>query len=158
LAPPEVAMTRYFRTAGLVLPAALLLSMPGSVQSQQRSNPKPVALCLPPGGKPSPCGTANAGQTIRVQLATTSLPTGPIQLRFAEEPVAGRTPRTAMVTVPPARSIDGGYEVKVPSELCTGARGSEGQFEIQMMTSDLQNSETGAAGHADSIGWFQMRC
>ena len=63
-----------------------------------------------------------------------------------------------MVTVAPARSIDGGYEVRVPSELCDGTRGSETQFEIQMMTSELQNSESGAAGHAESIGWFQMRC
>ena len=151
-------MTDVFRTAGLILPAALLLILPAPAQSQGRTTPKPVALCLPPGGKPMPCGTASAGQTIRLQLATTSLPTGPIQLRFAEEPVPGRSPRTALVTVPPARSIDGGYEVRVPSELCSGVRGSEGQFEIQMMTSDLQNSESGAAGHADSIGWFQMRC
>jgi hypothetical protein len=151
-------MTDVFRTAGLVLPAALLLTLPAPAQSQGRTAPKQVALCLPPGGKPTPCGTTSAGQTIRLQLATTSLPAGPIQLRFAEEPVAGRSPRTAMVTVPPARSVDGGYDVRVPSELCSGARGSQVQFEIQMMTSDLQNSETGAAGHADSIGWFQMRC
>lgn len=151
-------MTDVFRTAGLVLPGALLLILPAPAQSQGRTTPKPVALCLPPGGKPIPCGTVRAGQTMRLQLATTSLPTGPIQLRFTEEPVAGRSPRTAMVTVAPVRSVDGGYEVTVPAELCSGVRGSESQFEIQMMTSDLQNSESGAAGHADSIGWFQMRC
>ena len=151
-------MTGFFRTAGLTLPGALLFILPAQAQSQAQPTPKPAALCLPPGGKPTSCGTASAGQTIRLQLATTRLPTGPIQLRFAEESVAGRSPRAAVVTVPPARSLDGGYEVRVPSELCAGARGSEAQFEIQMMTSDLQNSESGAGGHADSVGWFQMRC
>ena len=150
-------MTDFIRIAGVAFSGALLFGFPDSSEAQISRTPKALASCLPPGGRPAPCGTARAGQTLRLQLATTILPTAPIRLRFVEEAPAGRSPRTAVVTVPPERSLDGGYEVTVPGELCAGSRSSEGQFEIQMLTSDLQNAE-GAGGDADSIGLFQMRC
>lgn len=150
-------MIDFIRIASVAFSGTLLVALPGSSEAQTGRTPKSVALCLPPGGRPAPCGPARAGQTLRLQLATTSLPTGPIQLRFVEEAPPGRSARTAVVIVPPARSLDGGYEVTVPSELCAGSRSSEGQFEIQMLTSEMQNA-LGAGGDAGSIGWFQMRC
>lgn len=150
-------MTDIARIASVAFSGALLIALPSSSEAQISQTTKTLAPCLPPGGRPVPCGTARAGQTLRLQLATTSLPSAPIQVRFVEEAPAGRAPRMATVIVPPERSLDGGYEVMVPGELCVGSRASEGQFEIQMLTSNIQNAEN-TGGDANSIGWFQMRC
>ena len=113
------------------------------VAAQTSEQPKSVALCLPPGATtPVACGSARAGQTIRLQVATTSLPTGPIDLLFTEEGAAGRAPRTASITIPPERSRDGGYEVTVPPQLCTAGRDRMGNFEIQHLMGTINESET----------------
>ena len=111
--------------------------------SQAAGTPTPTALCLPPGAtRPVPCGTARAGQTIRLQVATTSLPTGPIRLMFTEGSAAGQAPRSAEVTIAPTISRDGGYEVTVPREICAAGRDRMGSFQIQRLMSSYNQAET----------------
>jgi hypothetical protein len=140
--------------AGLILIGAGLLALPGAAQPQAGMTPKPVALCLPPGGKPAPCAAARAGQTIRLQVATTNLPNGPIQLRFAEETSGRQPPRAVSVTIPPVRSLDGGYDVRIPPEICAGGRSSQGQFEIQNLMSTYNQAETAVR----SLGTLTIAC
>ena len=143
--------------ASLALLGALSLALPTSAFSQAARTPKSAAMCLPPGAPaPVACGTARAGQTIRLQIATTILPTGPINLLFTEEVAGGQGPRTASLTIPPEISRDGGYEVTVPRELCAGTRGRQGQYEIQHLMSSFNQAETTSAGR--SLGTVTVAC
>ena len=66
----------------LALCSLALTSMPAIAQDTSPQATK-AALCIPPGSKaPVACGTAKAGQTIRLQVATTDLPIDPINLLF----------------------------------------------------------------------------
>ena len=117
------------RIASLAIAGAVLALLPNQASGQGGATPKPAALCLPAGATtPVACGSARAGQTIRLQVATTSLPTGPISLLFAEAGASGQAARSANVIIPPARSRDGGYEVTVPRELCSRRPRPHGQF------------------------------
>lgn len=148
-------MANRFAIASLALAGALSLALPTSAAGQAGKSPKSIAICLPPGGTaPVPCGTARAGQTIRLQLATTSLPRGPINLLFSEEATAGQAPRTASVIIPPSISRDGGYEVTVPSALCAAGRDRMGNFEIQHLMSTYNQAET----ISRSLGTVAIAC
>lgn len=143
-----------FRFASLLLPAALL-AIPTGAAGQAGKAPKTVALCLPPGSpKPEPCATSRAGQVIRLQVATTRLPRGPINLLFTEEATAGQTPRSASVTIAPAMSRDGSYEVTVPRQLCAASRDRMGNFEIQHLMSTYNQAETASR----SLGTLTVAC
>jgi hypothetical protein len=146
-------MAKNLRVASLILLGAGLLVLSSAAWPQAGTSPKPAALCLPPGGKPAPCGAASAGQTIRLQVATTNLPSGPIQLHFVEETSGGQPSRAADVTIPPVRSLDGGYEVRIPPELCAGRRSSQSQFEIQNLMSTFNQAET-----VRSLGTLTIAC
>jgi hypothetical protein len=136
-------MADSIRIATIALAGVSLLALPTATPGQAGKTPKSVAMCLPPGATaPIPCGTARAGQTIRLQVATTSLPTGPINLQFTEEVATGQAPRMANLTIPPAMSRDGGYEVTVPSALCSTGRDRMGNFEIQHLMSTFNEGET----------------
>ena len=146
-------MTDSIRIATLVLAGVSLLALPTATPGQAGNAPKSVALCLPPGASgPTPCGAARAGQVIRLQVATTSLPTEPIRLLFVEESQAGQAQRQANVTIAPDLSRDGGYEVVVPRELCAG-RGS-GNFEIQNLMTEVNQAE----GSGPSLGTLTVAC
>ena len=148
-------MADFARTASLALSAALLLVLPTGASGQAGKSPKSVALCLPPGStKPVSCGTARAGQTIRLQVATTSLPRGPINLMFTEEVQASQVPRTASLTIAPTISRDGSYEVTVPRQLCTTGRDRMGNFEIQHLMSTFNQAET----LSRSLGTLTIAC
>ena len=149
-------MARKFAIATLALAGAFSLALPTSATGQAGRAPKSVALCLPPGTTtPVPCGPSRAGQTIRLRIATTSLPRGPIRLLFTEEAPAGQPPRTASLTIPPAISRDGGYEVTVPPQLCASAgRDRMGNFEIQRLMSTFNQSET----TSESLGALTIAC
>jgi len=141
--------------ASLALAGALSLALPNPAISQAGRAPKSAAMCLPPGATaPVACGTARAGQTIRLQVATTNLPTGPISLQFSEEGADGRPGRTASLVIPPAISRDGAYEVTVPAALCAGGRGQAGNFEIQHLMSTFNQSET----IGRSLGTLAVAC
>jgi hypothetical protein len=132
----------------------IALSGAAALAQAPSSQPKTAALCLPPGATaPVACGTARAGQTIRLLVATTDLPTGPIDLLFAEEAAPGTAPRTASLTIPPTRSRDGSYDVDVPRELCGPGRGA-GMFEIQRITKTF--SEEAVTPH--SLGTLTVAC
>ncbi len=148
-------MTDSIRIATLLLAGASLLAIPTPAPSQPGKSPKGTALCLPPGASsPTPCGTARAGQTIRLQVATTSLPTGPINLFFTEDAAPGQAPRTASITIAPERSRDGGYEVTVPRQLCAVGRDGPGSFEIQRLMSTFDQAETTSI----SLGTMTVAC
>jgi hypothetical protein len=134
-------MARKIAIASLALAWALALALPASAEAQAGNTPNSTALCLPPGATaPVACGSARAGQTIRLRIATTSLPTAPIQLVFTEEVAGGQPARTASLTIAPERSRDGAYDVTVPRELC--GRPGQAQFEIQHLMSTFNQSET----------------
>lgn len=136
-------MARTIAIASLALAGALLLAPSTSVVAQAARSPENVALCLPAGANgPVACGTVRAGQTIRLRVATTTLPTRLIRLEFSQQAAAGRPRRSANVIIPPAISRDGGYEVKVPEELCASAGDRLGNFEIQHLMSSDNQSET----------------
>lgn len=137
----------------LALGSLALTSMP--VIAQDTSPPATkAALCIPPGSKaPVACGTAKAGQTIRLQVATTDLPIDPINLLFTEQVAAGQAPRTASLTIPPDRSVDGSYDVNVPRELCGPGR-QAGSFEVQrILTTFSENAVT-----PQSLGTLTVAC
>ena len=147
-------MTQIVHAAGLGLCAALLLAMSQSASSSPRKPPKITTLCLPPGGsKPMPCRMATSGTQLSLRLAQDGGP-APHTLIFREV----GSGRTVPVKLQPKWFIDHG--VQLPAELCEGrpspsraGGGQQLQFEIQVLTSDLQNAQ-----HADSVGFFQMRC
>ena len=143
------------RITTLALAATSLLALPTGSQGQAGKAAKPVALCLPP-GSPTPvnCGTARAGQTIRLQVATTSLPRGPINLTFTEETDGSQSPRTASLTIPPALSRDGTYEVTLPRTLCAAGRDKMGNFEIQHLMSAFNETEATRR----SLGTMTIAC
>ena len=148
-------MADFARSASFALFGALLLSLPTGAPGQAGKTPKPVALCLPPGATtPVNCGSARAGQTIRLQIASTIMPTGPIDLLFTEEAGAGQSPRTARITIAPTRSRDGGYEVTVPRQLCASGRDRMGNFEIQHLMSTFNQAETTIR----SLGTITVAC
>jgi hypothetical protein len=153
LAPPEAAMTKVTRIAAFAF-STMLLALPSEASAQATAATRSEATCLPPGGNPAPCGTARAGQTIRLRIATTNMPTGPITLLFAEQAAPGQAPRSASLTIPPGRSRDGGYEVTVPRTLCVAARDRMGNFEIQRLMSTYNQSET----TRDSLGTLTVAC
>ena len=146
-------MTKVTRITFTLL-ATLPLAFPPTAQGQAGAAPKTAAICLPPGGQPVACGTARAGQTIRLRVATTNLPTGPITLLFAEQAAAGQAARSASLTIPPERSRDGGYDVPVPTTLCAGTRGTQAQYEIQHLMSTFNQSETVGA----PLGTLTVAC
>ena len=148
-------MAHGYAIASLALAGALSLAIPTSAFSQGGKTPKSVAICLPPGAPaPVACGTTRAGQTIRLRVATTSLPTGPINLLLTEDVAAGQAARSASLTIPPAVSRDGGYEVTLPPTLCADARDRMGSFEIQRLMSTYNQSETAA----ESLGTLTVAC
>ncbi|HVL30462.1 MAG TPA: hypothetical protein VM326_07095 [Sphingomicrobium sp.] len=148
-------MAHLHAIAGLALAGALSLASPTSAFGQAGKAPKSLALCLPPGSlSPVACGTARAGQTIRLQVAKTSLPRGPISLRFLEERSDGRAPRSAGVTIPPTISRDGGYDVPLPQSLCANSQDRLGNFEIQRLMSSYNQAET----LAESLGMLTIAC
>lgn len=148
-------MAYWTAIASRALAGALLLQLPTSAAGQAGSTAKSAALCLPSGvAAPVACGTVRPGQTIRLRIATTSLPTGPINLLFAEEAPAGQAPRTAGLTIPPTRSRDGGYEVTVPATLCGAGPGQAGQYEIQHLMSTYNQAETTRR----SLGTLSIAC
>jgi len=143
-------MTRSILIA-LGLPGALLLA-PAALS--QTSTAKPVALCVPPGGIGfAPCPATRAGQTIRLQVATTDLPIDAINLRFTENAPAGQAPRTATEIIPASRSRDGSYEVTVPAELCTTGRGTTGSFEVQHVLNEFNDTVV-----PKSLGTLTVAC
>ena len=145
----------HIRITTLALAATSLLALPTATQGQAGSAPKSAALCVTPGASaPAPCGAARAGQTIRLQVARTMLPPGPITLLFAEEAVTGRAPVRALLTVPGGRSLDGGYDVVVPRELCAGRTQASGNFEIQYLMSEINQAE----GSGPSLGALTVAC
>ena len=144
------------RISHMHLLAVSLLVLPATSHAQAVQVPNGAALCLPAGATaPVPCGAARAGQTIRLRVATTSLPTGPITLLFAEEnAAAGRAPARALLTVPGGRSLDGGYDVVVPRELCAGRAQANGNFDIQYLMSDVNQAD----GSGPSLGALTIAC
>ena len=148
-------MAHRIAIASLALAGALSLALPTSASGQAGKTPKTVAMCLPPGAtSPVPCGTARPGQTIRLRIATTNLPTGPIKLVFTEEAASGGASRTASLTIPPAISRDGGYEVTVPRALCAAGGERMGNYEIQHLMSTFNQAET----TANSLGTLAVAC
>ena len=148
-------MADNIRIATLALACAGLLALPTASPGQSGKTPKSVALCLPPGStKPVNCGAARAGQTIRLQVATTRLPSGPINLIFTEEVEASQAPRTASITVAPTMSRDGSYEITVPRQLCAQGRDRMGNFEIQHLMSTFNQAETTSR----SLGTITIAC
>ena len=148
-------MAQGYAIAGLALVGAISLALPNSAAGQAGKTPKSVAMCLPPGATtPVACGAARAGQTIRLQVARTSLPRGPISLLFSEESSDGRVPRTASLTIPPAISRDGGYEVTLPRSLCANSQDRMGNFEIQRLMSSYNQAETSS----ESLGTLTVAC
>jgi hypothetical protein len=146
-------MTDSIRIATLALAGVGLLALPTATSGQAGATAKSAALCLPVGvSSPSPCGAARAGQAIRLQVATTSLPSGPIRLLFVEEPQAGQAQRRANVIVAPELSRDGGYDIIVPRELCAGRAG--GNFEIQNLVTEVNQAE----GSGPSLGMLTVAC
>ena len=123
-------------------------------------NPKATILCLPPGStKPAPCGVVSAGSDI--QLVAEGGSSGlPLRVRL-DEVTEGKKPVIGRATISPRKlpGSGGTYVLTVPRHLCASAsKGQRLQFEIQMLTSDLQNAENARYGDADSLGFFQMRC
>lgn len=142
-------------SASLALTGALLLAFPTSTAAQSGETNENDAICLPPGGTgPVACGIARAGQTIRLRVATTRLPTAPIRLVFSEEGAIGQPARSADVMVPPNLSRDGGYEVPVPEELCSTGRNRTGKFEIQRVMDGLDQ----ASSFRRSLGTITVAC
>ena len=146
-------MTQIVQAAGLGLCAALMLALPQSADSSPRKTPKMTVLCLPPGGsKTIPCGMATRGTKLSLRMTQDGGP-APHTLIFREV----GSGRTVPVKLQPKWISDHGM-IPLPAGLCAGASsaargGQQLQFEIQVLTSDLQNAQ-----HADSVGFFQMRC
>jgi len=104
-------------------------------------------LCLPRGAeRPRPCIWAKTGSTIAVD--TSGVAGGrPLTVAFVGA-------RNSGIRVPLGRqplSLDGSYLLTVPSRLCSGNR--LGNFEIQVLTSDLQNS-----GATRKLASLPVRC
>ena len=145
--------------AGALLLASSAESRPGgsiaggSEGPQAGKQPKISARCLAPGSnRPVACATSQAGSVLELQ-ASGGLAEAPAVLLIREVGRGGR-----QVRLQPKWFLDQAMAVKarVPHspQLCPArAKGQRLQFEIQMLTSDLQNAQ-----HADSVGYFQMRC
>ena len=132
--------------AALGFSGALLLSFASTLSAQATPS---AAMCLPAaGGTAAPCTPARPGQTIRLLVSSTSLPTGPITLLFA-----GQSGARVRTTLPPAVSLDGGYDVPVPAELCSGTRGPA-TFDVQHLETEV-NREYGSG---PSLGTLTVAC
>ena len=149
-------MTPIVRIAALSLGASLILLAPTGGESSPRK-PKGTVLCLPPGSSvPKPC----AGLTSRSSMAfrADSDFQGTAILRFRARPV--ELQGKAIDIRIPAGSLRRGqiYKIEAPlRQLCSSSQsGQRLQFEIQVLTSDINQAESG--GDADSVGFFQMRC
>jgi hypothetical protein len=146
-------MTHSIRIAIFGLASVSLLALPTITPGQATESPKSAALCLPPGASsPTPCGAARAGQAIRLQVATTSMPTQTDPLLFVEETQAGQGQRRANVVIAPELSRDGGYDVVVPRELCAGRAG--GNFDIQNLMTEVNQAD----GSGPSLGTLTVAC
>jgi hypothetical protein len=121
-----------------------------------QKKPTIVIRCLPPGGgKPVACASARAGERIVLTIGKGS--TSPSNVTLVPQQ-APRKPTIGRATISPKKLPGSGtsYSFTLPKEWCEGRLA--GQFEIQVMTSDLQNAENVRSGDADSLGFFQMRC
>jgi hypothetical protein len=124
------------------------------MDKQDRHQSRSHCACRQARPSRSIAAIARAGQSIRLQVATTTLPPGPITLLFAEETATGRVPVRALLTVPGGRSLDGGYDVVVPRELCAGRTRASGNFEIQYLMSEINQAE----GSGPSLGALTVAC
>ena len=149
-------MTRSFAALFAAFVAAAVFPA-SSIANPGPKTPTVVVRCLPPGGKkPMPCNSLSAGSTIELRTEE-SRARAPTAVYFREVSAAGR-PRSARAELQAKWFIDHGtLQAMVPNALCAGAaKGQRLQFEIQTLTSDFNQAESG--GDADSVGYFQMRC
>ena len=144
----------------LILSAAALcaLGAPGSAQPwnalsskprpEMAKRPKMDVKCLPPGSSTggTTCATMRRGTSLLITV-NEDVAAGTAILRFKTKAVEIDRP------IGPLRRGQT-VRVAVPVELCVGA--ATGQFEIQHLMSQYNQSES--TGHADSVGFFQMRC
>jgi hypothetical protein len=146
-------MTDKIRILGPGLAGAILIALPSLALGQAAvSGP---AQCVPANGGPAaPCATARAGQTIRLLVSTTHLPTGPITLLFAEQSSDGRGGLRTRTVLPGGVSRDGGYEVAVPRELCAGKAQSSERFDIQHLATQVNLDD----GSGPSLGTLTVAC
>ena len=153
MAAAEVAMTDRNRVLAFGLSGAFLAALPSLAPAQVGAGG--VAQCLPAnGGVASPCATVRPGQTIRLLVSTTSLPTGPITLLFAEFSADGRPAHATKTTLPAMVSRDGGYDVAVPRELCVGKASASERFDVQHLATDVNEDN----GSGPSLGQLTVAC
>lgn len=146
-------MTDAYRNLAFGLSGAFLALFPSLASGQVARDG--AAQCLPAnGGSPAPCATTRAGQTIRLLVSTTSLPTGPITLLFAEQSTDGRPGLRTKTTLPGGVSRDGGYDVAVPRELCAGKGQVSERFDIQHLATDVNEDQDSGP----SLGMLTVAC
>ena len=121
---------------GAIFVWAFLLFQPTPALSSLAKKTRAEILCLHRGAsRPMPCTAVKPGSIITVNTA--GIGNGrPLIVAFT-----GRkdhvTPRVVLGTQPQA--VDGSYMLTVPRRLCSGER--MGNFEIQLLMSDLQNPQ-----------------
>jgi len=128
--------------------AQLWDALSGKARPNAAKLPRLTFRCLPPGstGGGTSCATMRRGTTLLVTVQDDGGP-GAAILRFRAKGVDIERP------IGPLRRGQT-VRVAIPAELCAGP--AAGRFEIQVLTSDFNQAESG--GDADSIGFFQMRC
>ena len=131
---------------GAIAVFALLLPLEAPTAAALARQGQAEILCLPRGAeRPRPCVWAKTGTTIAVD--TSRVASGrPLTVAFVGKHSATRVPLGSQPL-----SLDGSYLLTVPSRLCSGDR--LGNFEIQVLTSDLQN-----AGATRKLATLPIRC
>lgn len=145
-------MNGFIRLSAVALCASLVTLAPLDARTRK---PTGAVLCLG-STNPRPCGVITEQSSIAFRADSDYQ--GTAILRFRPRPVElEATPIDLPLSAGPLKRGKT-YRIVAPfRQMCaTAARGQTLQFEIQVLTSDLQQSQ--AAGEADSIGVFQMRC
>lgn len=144
------------RAAAFGLCASALFLIPQVAEGSPRK-PKGTVLCLPPGSStPKPCAALTEQSSLAFRPDADFQ--GTAILRFRSRPIELES---NVIDVPISkRSLRQGqaYKIQAPlRQMCASAQsGQTLQFEIQILTADLQQSQAG--GDAGSVGFFQMRC
>ena len=132
---------------GAIAVFALLLPLQAPADASLARKGQAEILCLPRGAdRPRPCPWAKTGTIIAVD--TSAVAQGrPVTVAFVGRKTAGTRVRLGSQPL----SLDGSYLLTVPSRLCHGDR--LGNFEIQVLTSDLQS-----AGTTRKLASLPVRC
>lgn len=156
-------MIRTIRVAAIGLCTVLVLTASQSAAGSPGKTPKGTVLCLPPGSSsPKPCASVAADSPMAFRAGSDFQ--GTAILRFRPRGVQMESKPIDMPLATGSLRRGQLYRFTPPRALCAGRTSARSeqrlQFEIQILTADLQQSEANhnsiGSDHA-SVGVFQQQ-